>query len=227
MKPGWFAKLAVKGILLQVVIGVFVFSLAGTTAYWQGWLFIVLCLAMYVFKVVLFSRKPELVAERIKPGPGTKWWDRLFHAVGGVLYLGLVVFGALQAGRGLWGGSLHWGWSALGALLMIVAEAAIDWAMWNNPFFSSVVRIQKDRGQRVVSSGPYGIVRHPGYSGAMLLLPGMALVLGSGLAIWFAAAAMLNLAVRTRLEDSTLARELEGYGDYMQKVRYRLVPGVW
>ena len=99
--------------------------------------------------------------------------------------------------------------------------------MITNTFFSGTVRIQHDRGHAVISDGPYGWVRHPGYAGWSLSLITTPLMLGSFWALIPGALAALLLIVRTVFEDQTLQGELEGYSDYAQRVRYRLLPGVW
>jgi protein-S-isoprenylcysteine O-methyltransferase Ste14 len=101
------------------------------------------------------------------------------------------------------------------------------WATLVNRFFSAVVRIQRDRGHTVVSSGPYRLIRHPGYAGAVVTSLATPLLLGSLWALIPAVLAVCTLIIRTALEDRTLQEELEGYHDYTARVRYRLLPGVW
>jgi protein-S-isoprenylcysteine O-methyltransferase Ste14 len=126
----------------------------------------------------------------------------------------------------------HWSrmpWSVvgLGYLLLLAGMTLVAWAQAVNRFFEPSVRIQTDRGHRVVDSGPYAIIRHPGYAAAFLLFAGMALALGSWWALVPAGIASLLLVLRTAWEDRTLQAELPGYSAYAQKVRYRLVPGIW
>jgi protein-S-isoprenylcysteine O-methyltransferase Ste14 len=102
-----------------------------------------------------------------------------------------------------------------------------NWAVAANRFFSSVVRIQRDRGHQVVDAGPYRYIRHPGYAGSMLNMVGVSFALGSRVALAAAVVVCLVLGVRTALEDRTLRNELDGYTDYARRVRFRLVPGVW
>ena len=99
--------------------------------------------------------------------------------------------------------------------------------MATNPFLSTIVRIQDDRGHYVVTSGPYRYVRHPMYAMMFLMWPGIALELGSWWALIPAAVIVIVFVIRTALEDRTLQAELPGYADYTQHTRYRLVPGVW
>jgi protein-S-isoprenylcysteine O-methyltransferase Ste14 len=110
---------------------------------------------------------------------------------------------------------------------MFASYGFIMWAMFTNNFFSSKVRIQSDRGQYVVQQGPYKFVRHPGYLGVLFWMPSTALTMGSLWGLIPAALAVLTIIIRTYLEDKTLQKELPGYIEYTQKVRYRLIPGIW
>ncbi len=129
----------------------------------------------------------------------------------------------------------RWGWSpefplwliVLGFILIALGYVFAAWAMAENRYFSSVVRIQADRGHAVCDSGPYRIVRHPGYAGNIPPLLGIVLALGSVWTLIPAAVALIIAVTRTALEDQTLQKELPGYRDYVQIVRYRLVPGIY
>ena len=129
----------------------------------------------------------------------------------------------------------RFGWSpgfplwlvVLGFLLIVLGYAFASWALIENRFFSSVVRIQVDRGHVVCDSGPYRFVRHPGYAGNMLALPGVMLALGSMWTLIPAVVALIIAVIRTVLEDQTLDEELPGYRDYARRVRYRLIPGIY
>jgi protein-S-isoprenylcysteine O-methyltransferase Ste14 len=126
------------------------------------------------------------------------------------------------------------GWSdvppwvvATGYILLIGGVAITAWAQAVNPFFEPGVRIQTERAQRVITSGPYRVVRHPGYSAAIALFIGIPLALASWWALLPAALATALLVVRTSLEDRLLGAELPGYDAYASRTRYRLLPGVW
>ena len=125
----------------------------------------------------------------------------------------------------------RWQWSPplqLTALIVVASGMAFAiWAFVANQFFSAVVRIQKDRGHAVVTSGPYRFVRHPGYAGGALSYVAAPVMLGTLWALIPAAPLIAALVVRTALEDRTLRDELAGYAEYTQKVCYRLVPGIW
>ncbi|MGB0068047.1 MAG: isoprenylcysteine carboxylmethyltransferase family protein, partial [Isosphaeraceae bacterium] len=112
-------------------------------------------------------------------------------------------------------------------VLLVAGLAGMTWAESVNKFFEQTVRIQTDRGHRVIDTGPYALVRHPGYVAACLLFMGMPLALGSLWALIPAVLSCLLLVLRTIWEDRTLRDELVGYEEYTQRVRYRLVPGVW
>jgi protein-S-isoprenylcysteine O-methyltransferase Ste14 len=115
----------------------------------------------------------------------------------------------------------------LGFILILFGYAFAVWALVENRFFSSVVRIQADRGHVVCDSGPYRIVRHPGYAGNILPLLGIVLALGSVWTIIPAVVALMIAVIRTALEDRTLREELPGYPEYTRRVRYRLIPGTY
>jgi protein-S-isoprenylcysteine O-methyltransferase Ste14 len=126
------------------------------------------------------------------------------------------------------------GWSTMpiavqivGYIAFVLSMAVTFWAMATNPFLSTIVRIQDDRGQYVVTTGPYRYVRHPMYAMMFLMWPGTALLLGSWWALLPAVVIVIIFVIRTALEDRTLQAELPGYVDYTQHTRYRLVPGVW
>ncbi len=217
----------VKTVVTLFVIGGVVFFCAGSLAYWQGWVFVSLTAAQVVFSFVLLAGMPDLVRERMRPGPGTKRWDAVLVAVYSLFSLLLIPFSAADAGR------LHlspvipaWAYAA-GWVLFVASYGLSTWSMRVNRWFSIVVRIQTDRGQRVVSDGPYGVVRHPGYVGGIGGALATPVILGSLWGLVGSGVAILLLVLRTYLEDRTLIKELPGYADYTRKVKWRLVPGVW
>ena len=173
----------------------------------------------------LYQHDPELIKERLHPGPGEH--DRLSI---GLLYVTLAAhwgIAGLDVGRLHWSGHMPLAVQIAGLIGFALGMGLGIWPMLVNPFFSSAVRIQADRGQYVITKGPYRFVRHPGYSGGLLFL----LCSGPALGSWWSMLPMLLCAAglirRTRLEDRMLQQELPGYTDYAQKVRYRLVPGLW
>jgi len=203
------------------------FGAAGRLEWPRAWIYAGFSLlGLALNSVVVLCKNPELIAERWKRHKGTKRFDKVFM----VLYVPTTI--ALPVVAGL--DAVRFGWSALpgwtlwpGVLLLLLSIPPIAWAMATNPHLETTVRIQHDRGHKVITTGPYAIVRHPMYVGAILNLAGVPLVLGSAWAYVPAGLAVLIFLCRTALEDRTLRRELPGYEDYTQRTRYRLAPGVW
>jgi protein-S-isoprenylcysteine O-methyltransferase Ste14 len=173
----------------------------------------------------LYRHDPDLIKERLHPGPGER--DRLTIGLLGVTLAVHWVVAGLDVGRWHWPGHMPLAVQIAGLIGYALGMGLGIWPMLVNPFFSSAVRIQADRGQYVITAGPYRFVRHPGYSGGLLFL----LCSGPALGSWWSIVPMLFCAAglirRTRLEDRMLLKELAGYSDYARKVRYRLVPGLW
>jgi protein-S-isoprenylcysteine O-methyltransferase Ste14 len=168
---------------------------------------------------------PDVVVARLRFHKASKRWDAI------LLCFLLPALGAVFL-VAAWDGRFRkspWPWwvFAIGYVVFLVGIGVVIWAECVNKFFEPTVRIQVDRGHKVIDTGPYAIVRHPGYLGAMPLFVGTALCLGSLWALIPAGLASALLLLRTRWEDQTLQAELAGYKDYAHRVRYRLIPGVW
>jgi len=202
----------------------------GDFGWWQAWVCALLIVAAGIGGHIWAERRhPGLLAERqnIKKMQDAKAWDRVLAPL-----MALSVSFPLVIVAGL---DHRFGWSPEfspwlilpGFILVATGYAFATWALAENRFFSSLVRIQTDRGHVVCDSGPYRVVRHPGYAGNVLALPGIALVLGSLWTLVPAAAALIIAVIRTVLEDRTLQEELPGYQAYAQRVRYRLIPGIF
>ena len=222
-----YKKLVIKGFIKLAVFLVLIFVVAGRINYWQGWIFVALICIYAIVATFMFAGMPDLAMERVKPGPGIKWWDKIFWVIFAIFSLATIMIPALDAGRFYWTKSLSGFVYALAYLAYILSTAISLWAMRVNRFFSSVVRIQKDRGQVVISSGPYQFVRHPGYVGGILMFLAFPIILGSVVGLIPSAVTIIILVIRTYLEDITLQKELPGYQEYAKKVKYRLLPGVW
>ena len=178
--------------------------------------------------ITLYLRRvnPEVIAARVNRHEGTKGWDRWVLGLFLPAMASILPVAALDDGRFHWS-HVPWWVCGIGYVLLIAGLAGLTWAESVNKFFEPTVRIQADRGHTVIDTGPYALVRHPGYVAAFLLVLGMPLSLGSFWALIPAVISYLLLVVRTALEDRTLQEELPGYKDYARRVRYRLVPGVW
>jgi protein-S-isoprenylcysteine O-methyltransferase Ste14 len=198
--------------------------------WWQAWLSAGLAiLASAVSRALALRRNPDLAAERAQStgAEGTKSWDRLIVPV--IALLGPVV-SYIVAGldqRFGWSPDLPVAVNLVSAGVIVLGYALGTWAMVENRFFSSVVRIQKDRGHTVVTTGPYRFLRHPSYAGGVWAALAGPLLLGSLWALLPAGLVVVGVVMRTALEDRTLQEELPGYAEYARQTRYRLLPGVW
>ncbi len=222
MRLKFFARLAISLLYISLV-----FWLVGHWHWWRGWAFIGLLIIGRISSVpYLWRKNPELMKVRGEFGKGTKAWDMVVLVPFGITFLAEPVVAALDA-HYQWSQMSPWLWF-LGAALYAFFVAFITWAMAVNPHFEKTVRIQHERNHHVITSGPYGIVRHPGYTATILgLVLATPLLLGSWWAFIPAILSTACLTVRTALEDQTLRKELSGYEAYTRKVRYRLVPGLW
>lgn len=217
---GFYVFLA-AGILAAVL-----FVPAGRLDWWPGWAYLALiAITTTVSSVLVVRRDPELAHRRMSIGEGTRPWDRVIFGLIKATFMGAIVLGAWDSGRH--GADLPaWLWPIGGAML-IAGTWILTASMLTNTHFESTVRIQADRDHRVIDTGPYAIVRHPGYAGFILVLLATPLLLGSVATLIPIAATVAVLKVRIVLEERLLRRELPGYEEYTKRVRYRLVPGIW
>jgi protein-S-isoprenylcysteine O-methyltransferase Ste14 len=200
---------------------------AGTLAWSRGWLFLFVTVAASIVITLYLQRvNPDVVAARVNRHEGTKGWDRVLLRLFLPALVSILPVAALDDGRYHWF-PVPWLVCGIGYVLLIIGMVGLTWAESVNKFFEPSVRIQTDRGHRVIDTGPYAIVRHPGYVSGFLVFIGMPLALGSLWALIPAILLCLLLVVRTIWEDQTLREELAGYEEYTQRVRYRLIPGVW
>lgn len=220
-------KLLIKGLITNVVFTAILFVCSGRIDYTQGWIFLsgnVLTTLMNFFTI---RKNSELINERSKLGEGIKSWDKLLLGLSAVTYLIIIVISGLDSGRFLWTTSFSWIISISGVVIMIIGQVLFLTARSQNNFFSSVMRIQKERGHVVCDTGLYKTVRHPGYLGMILSLTGLPLITTSIWSIIPTLIAIILLLIRTSLEDKTLKMELDGYVEYSEKTRYRLIPLIW
>lgn len=173
-------------------------------------------------------RNKELIIERSSMKEGVKSWDKLLLSLSALVYLMIIIVAGLDSGRFHWTQqSFNWSTFISGAVLMIVGQIIFLTARSQNSFFSSVVRIQEERGHTVCQDGLYKIVRHPGYFGMIISLSGLPLITISSWSIIPTLGAIILLVVRTYLEDKTLLRELNGYVEYSGNTPYKLILLVW
>jgi protein-S-isoprenylcysteine O-methyltransferase Ste14 len=212
----------IQAVVFVILAAVALFASAGTLAITAFWVYLGIYVIVCVVSLAIID--PDLIRERMRPGG--KPLPRALHLVGLIPVLHWIVAG-LDRGR------FHWSevpaaLQVIGLLGVACGFALFLWAMYVNRFFSSVARIQAERGQHVIASGPYRYVRHPGYAAAIIFFLTSGMALGS----WVAAGVLVVLALppllwRTVVEDRLLQAELAGYRDYAARVRWRLLPGIW
>ncbi len=217
--------LSLGGFVLLMALSMF--WPAGQLGWMRGWVFLVTYLVLAVVAVIyLWRTNPEVVVARSTFHRGAKRWDRVPFVLLFVLFQAMFPIAGLDDGRFHWSSVPLW-LTTVGYLLLLIGMAGNVWVLSVNKFAEPGVRIQTDRGHKVVDTGPYAIVRHPLYTTAFFLCGGIPLALGSLWALVPAAISVLVLVVRTALEDRMLQNELEGHKEYARRVRYRLIPGVW
>jgi len=220
-------SLAARMLALLLVLAGLLFLPAGRLDWLQGWLFVFAYGAfLLVYSTWTARNDPGQMAERSRAGPNVKSWDRILLTIYSVLRVGMLVLAGLDAGRFNWAPAPP-ALQLLGWLGSALAASLIWWTASVNTFLARYVRIQEDRGQQVVTRGPYRFVRHPMYAGIIVFMLSIPLVLGSLWALVPGALICVIFVIRTALEDHTLQAELPGYTEYARRTRYRLLPGVW
>ncbi len=222
------SRLVVQTFVWFGVMGAVLFLSAGTLHWTGAWVYIVVMVGLSLtMGVALARRDPGLMNERLSP-PIQK-----NQTAADKVLLSILLF-AIFAWLALMGLDVRYGWSAVPLWVQVVGAVVLLISIWicyltmlENSFAAPVVKIQEERGQTVITTGPYSYVRHPMYSGAILFFAGTALLLGS----WWGLASVLFfivlLAIRTFIEEQALRTGLQGYGDYAMRVRYKLIPMVW
>ena len=226
VSPRQWIRLVVVYLLIPLILLI----CGGGLGWWQAWLYSMLFLAASVgARMWAEQRHPGLIAERqnIENIQNAKTWDKVLAPLMAVSVSFPMVIVAGLDHRYNWSSGFPLWLIVIGFIVIAFGYAFAAWALVENRFFSSLVRIQTDRGHVVCDSGPYRFVRHPGYAGNTLALFGIVLALGSVWTLIPAAVASLITVIRTVLEDQALQEELPGYRDYARRVRYRLIPGIY
>jgi protein-S-isoprenylcysteine O-methyltransferase Ste14 len=226
MKTVSVPRLLVLGLIQPVVFGLMLFLAAGTFNYWQAWVFLVVyALSMWILHIYLLRTNPVALQRRMRAGSAAE--IRMVQKVAIVSWdsslAAMLVVSALDH---------RFGWSAVPTAICLVGDVLVAVGLGvamlvviQNGFAAATIRLEA--GQKVVSTGLYGLVRHPLYTGNVIMMVGIPLSLGSYWGFVFVIPGFLILALRIRDEEKLLKEGLDGYREYTQKVRYRLVPGMW
>ena len=219
----------VQTLLFVVLVPFLPLLISRRWNWWEAWTYaVVFILGFAISRVLAARRHPDILAERARfmQHENAKAWDRLLVSILVLASTSILVVAGLDTLLD-WSPTLSLPLRVLSLAVILIGYALGSYALIENRFFSGMVRIQSDRGHRVVSSGPYSWIRHPGYVGGLLTYLGTPLLLGSYWAMIPAVLTTIVLLARTHLEDTTLHRELPGYSDYAHRVRFRILPGVW
>jgi protein-S-isoprenylcysteine O-methyltransferase Ste14 len=219
----------IQTLLFVVLIPFLPLLISRRWNWWAAWAYAAVSVFGFtVSRILAVRRHPDILAERARfmQHENAKAWDRLLVSVLAMASTSILVVAGLDT---------LFDWSHVSSLptkavslaIILAGYALGSYALIENRFFSGMVRIQFDRGHRVVSSGPYGWIRHPGYAGGLVTYLGTPLLLDSLWALIPAVLSAIVILIRTHLEDTTLQIELPGYSDYARQVRFRLLPGIW
>ena len=218
-------KALVSGLIGLVVFGFLLFVAAGTFNYWQAWVFLVMILATWIPSIYLLRANHTLLQRRMRGGPvaETRTVQKVVIAVWYLSMAAMFVVSALDH---------RFGWSPVPMAICLVGDVLVAVGLGvamlvvsQNSYAAATVRVEA--GQELVSTGLYALVRHPMYIGNLITMVGIPLALASYWGLVFVVPGLIVLALRIRDEEKLLQQELDGYREYTQKVRYRLVPCMW
>lgn len=204
---------------------------AGTWQWWEAWVLVGLWTVYgLVMMIYLLRNDPALLAERLKLVPlhkEQKVWDKALMLLFFIAGIGLYLLPGFDVMRYEWSDPLPVWVRVIAMLVHVPCFVLLGWIMRENTYLSRVVKIDKERGHKVITTGPYALVRHPMYTVVIILLFAVPVALGSRFALIISLFLMVLLIVRTYLEDRTLHAELVGYPEYAKQTIYRLIPGLW
>ena len=218
-----FFSAIIKFVLGIVLVGILIFLPAGTFSYFNGWLFMsILFIPMFIAGVVMMFVNPMLLKSRLD-AKETQKEQNLVVKLSGLMFLaGFIVAGL----------DFRFGWLVLpkpvvitAAIVFVVSYFLYAEVLRENTYLSRIIEVQD--GQKVVDTGLYGIVRHPMYSATVIMFLSMPIILGSLFSFMIFLAYPIIIAFRIKNEEMFLEKELDGYGEYKNKVKYRMIPFIW
>lgn len=221
-------QISLTSIFLIIQILLFYFS-ANQKINQRAWYYFIAAFFHYLFSTIIqYKLNPQLVVQRLKrKRKGSKTWDEiLVRASNLTIIIVIPIIAGLDIGRYNWSLlSVNYIW--IGLVFTILSTILLNYAMIANKYFEPTVRIQEERSHKVIKSGPYSIIRHPGYLSGILFAISIPLLIGSLVSFVGVGIYVILMIVRTWLEDKTLQEELEGYKEYTKQVRYRIFPRIW
>ena len=222
-------RVIITMLFFVVIVPFLPLLISGHWGWWEGWVYGIFGILIFAISRALAARRnPDILAERARfmQHEDAKPWDKLLAPLIGLVWGLIPLVVGLDALFG-WSTPFSYPAKSLALVVILVGYAWASYALIENRYFSGMVRIQTERGHRVVTSGPYRWMRHPGYAGALVGYMATPIFLDSYWAFIPALFLTIVLVIRTHLEDKTLQDELEGYREYAKRVHYRLLPGVW
>ena len=225
---GW--RMVVRFLVYVVFLPLVLFIAAGTVDWVMAWIYVAIHIVFTLLsRFMVYRTNPETLVERARStqAEDAAGGDRAMVLIVGLLGPLVIWIVAGLNKRFSWPPDVSFTLQIISIAGIVFGYALGTWAMVTNAYFSAVVRIQKDRGHKVVTDGPYRFVRHPAYSGGLVSSLAMPLMLGSFWALIPSGIALIFLVIRMKNEDKMLMEELPGYSDYAQQTRYRLLPGIW
>ena len=209
------------------ITGILFFVPAGTIKWLNGWLYLgTYLLAVFVMFILMKNKDPELINKRGIVAKNVKKWDKVIMTLYVIALTTMPVIASLDAVRFGWS-FMSPLWLIPGFIMAVIAFLLGTWAMMSNTHFETYVRIQEEREHKPITEGPYRFIRHPGYAGAIFFFFCSPFILGSWWSFIPCSLMTILFTIRTYKEDLTLQEELPGYKEYTEKVRYRLLPGIF
>ena len=217
-------KRLIQVLFTLILQGIILFISAWSVKWYWAWFF--LSLGVIILLINLFVIPVELMEERGRKKENVKKWDKILTSINMISMLGIYIVSGLD---------YRFGWSSnpnillhiIGLVFYFLGSMLFTWSMLSNKYFSTMVRIQTERGHEVAISGPYRYIRHPGYVGFIVMVLATPISLGTLYALFMSGITTILFIIRTSLEDKTLKNELAGYLEYANKVKYKLIPFIW